>query len=644
MSAPPPQSSSVAPAPPAAQPRWRPRFGAWPDGSRWRFRVWAPDARRVELVLDDGAGRDLAREPDGCFSGAVAGLRAGDRYRYRIDGRGPFPDPASRSQPDGVHGPSQLVDPRAYRWRDARWRSPALEDAVIYELHAGTFSPSGTFAGAAARLPALADLGVTVVELMPVAAFPGARNWGYDGVALFAPASAYGPPDALRGFVDAAHGLGIAVLLDVVYNHFGPDGAYHTAFSPAFAAAVPGPWGHVPNLREAGHDQVRAFFVDNALHWLHEYHLDGLRIDATHAFVDAGAPPFLDALVAAVRARAARRLLLVAEDDRNERRLIDRPAAGGAGLDAVWADDLHHQLRVAVTGERESYYASYDGTTAAIADTISQGWFFRGAHSVHHQHARGTPTDGLPLARFVVCLQNHDQIGNRPRGDRLHHAIDLDVWRALTVLLLALPETPLLFMGQEWAATTPFLYFTDHAGALGEAVDRGRQAEFAGFSGFHAGPGAVPPPQALETFLHSRLDWRERDRDPHAGIWRLTRRAIALRRELAPSRRDRRDIVARALDDDTVAVEAGGPGPPYWCVTRLRGSGTVLFPPNGRRNGGTGARRDAGPHPAAGARVALTTEDPRDRGAPSPVAIDVDGSGCRLRFSRPGAVVLVGDR
>ena len=352
---------------------WIPRVGAWPSPAGWQTRLWAPGAARVELMVEGHAPRELTRLPDGRFAGAWRDLRAGDRYRYRVDGRGPFPDPASRSQPEGVHAPSQLVDPRAFAWTDASWRGVALEDLVLYELHVGTFSPEGTFAGVVAKLPILADLGVTAIELLPVASFAGSRNWGYDGAALFAPAAVYGGPDGLRALVDAAHRLGIGVVLDVVYNHFGPAGAYHTSIAPAYGARVEGPWGLVPDFRGPEHQGVRDFFIDNALHWLHEYHLDGLRFDATHAFVDEGAPPFLDELVAAVRAGAPRPVLLMAEDDRNDRRLIEPPSAGGAGLDAVWADDIHHQVRVGVAGDRDGYYASYSGSAADLADAIEHG-------------------------------------------------------------------------------------------------------------------------------------------------------------------------------------------------------------------------------------------------------------------------------
>jgi maltooligosyltrehalose trehalohydrolase len=422
------------------------------------------------------------------------------------------------------------------------------------------------------------------------------------------------------------------VLLDVVYNHFGPDGAYHQAIAPPYGAPADGPWGLVPNLRGPHHEGVRRFFIDNALHWLHEYHLDGLRFDATHAFVDAGARPFLDELVASVRAAAPREVLLIAEDDRNDRRLLDPIDRGGVGLDAVWADDIHHQIRVAIAGDRDGYYSSYTGSAADLADAITHGWFYRGAVSPFHGRPRGTPTEGLPLPRFVACLQNHDQVGNRALGDRLHHVIDPATWRAISLLLMCLPETPLLFMGQEWAASTPFQYFTDHGGELGEAVDRGRRQEFAHFSAF--GAAGIPRPEDPETFARSRLDWSELTREPHRSVWRLHRDALALRRErlVRPLGSDAACAhAARPLDANTVVVEGVGCGVRYACVCRLRGRGRVrLLPAPGTA--------DQAPGPWT---VALSTEDAAYTQAPLAIAVAEAPAGIELTFARPGAIVLI---
>ena len=315
-------------------------------------------------------------------------MKSGDTYAYRVDGNDPLPDLASRYQPQGVHGPSQLVDPDAYEWHDDTWEPPALADAVIYELHIGTFTSSGTFAEAASKLRTLAELGVTVLEVMPVAAFAGTRNWGYDGVALYAPAACYGTPDDFRGFVDTAHGLGLAVILDVVYNHLGPDGAYHGQFAESFMMTG-GEWGGTINLQDSNSLKVRAFCIDNAMHWLHEYHLDGLRLDAVHSYHDGGSRSFVRELVAAVRKRAPRSVLLIAEDDRNDASLLRPPSVGGAGLDAAWADDWHHHMRRLLAGDCDGYYESYSGTAEAICDTINHGWFFRGQWSSYHGGPRG---------------------------------------------------------------------------------------------------------------------------------------------------------------------------------------------------------------------------------------------------------------
>jgi maltooligosyltrehalose trehalohydrolase len=605
-------------------PSWTPQFGAWPVRECWHFRIWAPEADCVEVVLDQNRSRPLLRRPDGTFTGAWTGLRAGERYWYRVNGRGPYPDPASRAQPLGVHGPSQLVDPRNYRWRDDGWKNRAFHKAIIYELHVGTFTPEGTFAAAAQKLPILRDLGITAVELMPLADFAGCRNWGYDGVAFYAPAHVYGTPDDLRAFVDAAHALDIAVLLDVVYNHLGPDGAYHTSFAAEWLTPG-GPWGAAINLRGEAGRMVSTTLIDNALYWLHEFHIDGLRLDATHALADEEERPFLRELVATLRERAPRATWIIAEDERNERRLLRPLDEGGCGLDAVWADDFHHQVRRHLTGERDGYYQDYEGTTEAIAQTIQHGWFYQGQHSAHKGASRGTPTMGAAAAQFVVCLQNHDQVGNRAFGDRLHHAIDLASWRAASVLLFIVPETPLLFMGQEWAASTPFRYFTDHADALGKAVSEGRRREFAHFTNYQDDAAAIPDPQALDTFTDSRLDWSERDQGSHQAIWRLYQDVIGLRRTSLPSPATLADCKARALDADTLVVQrhmtdAGT----LVGIIRLRGAGRVTL---------------AKP-PASAVDVLLSTEDVAYALDSQPVCVSSDASTITVHFTRPGALLL----
>jgi maltooligosyltrehalose trehalohydrolase len=620
---------------------YEPTLGAVPDGVGTRFTVWAPEARVVEVELRAAGGFDrrrLAPAGDGTFTAAFE-VGAGTRYRFLVDGRGPFPDPASRSQPDGVHGASEVVDPRTFAWTDASWTGVAIEEAVIYELHIGTFTDEGTFAGAARRLPDLARLGITVVELMPLADFPGDRNWGYDGVSLYAPARCYGRPDDLRRFVDAAHALGLAVLVDVVYNHLGPDGAYHGQFSRFYHADRESPWGRAMNLDGPHSGHVRRFLIENALHWLCEYHADGLRLDATHALLDGGTPHLVAEITTRVRETVTgRHALVVAEDHRNLAVMIRPPAEGGWGLDAVWADDFHHQVRRRTAGDRDGYYRDYAGTTEDLAATVSQGWFFCGQHSAYLGECRGTSPAGLPPWRFVICLQNHDQVGNRALGERLHHQIPLPLYRAVSALLVLAPETPLLFMGQEWAATSPFLYFTDHESGLGRLVTEGRRREFARFAAF-ADPGVrerIPDPQAESTFTSSRLRWADRDDEPQASTLRYYRALLAARRTdptLHPSSRGSGRVTA--IDADTIVLDRAATG--HRCAVVLvvhlgTGGDVELELP----------AVDGGRPPVVPWICALSSEGAGF--APDLVAIDVAVSGgvARLRFLRPGAVLLIG--
>ncbi len=495
----------------------------------------APSATRVHLHVD-GRTRPvpLERTAGGVFEAFVPGVRAGARYRLRVDEAVPMPDPASRFQPEGVHGSSEVIDPR-FDWTDAAWRGPDPRALRIYELHVGTFAPGGTYEAVAARLPHLVDLGVNILELMPLADFPGTRNWGYDPGALFAPARCYGRPEALRRLVDEAHRLGLAVLLDVVYNHLGPDGAYLPVFLPSFFSEErEGPWGRAVNLDGRGSRWVRWFILENARYWIREYHLDGLRLDATHTLEDSSPRHLLRELAVAVReeARAAgRRAVVIAEDDRNLDRLVRRETDGGFGLDAVWADDFHHQVRRATAGDTDGYYGDYSGTASDLAATARRGWFYTGQPSRHAGRPRGTDPSALALERFVYCIQNHDQVGNRALGERLNRHVSLPAYLAASMLLLVLPETPLLFMGQEWAASTPFLYFTDHGPELGRLVTEGRRREFGSFAAFAdpAARHAIPDPQAGSTFEASRLRWEETGREPHAGVLRFYRAMFGLR-------------------------------------------------------------------------------------------------------------------
>jgi maltooligosyltrehalose trehalohydrolase len=548
--------------------KWRLPFGANVRDGGTEFRVWAPGHDRVEVVIygpDAERLHPLQAEEDGWFSGFVADVGAGAHYRYRLDGKHAFPDPAGRALPEGVHGPSLVVDPAPFRWTDQGWRGVALEDLVVYELHVGAATAEGTFDALVGRLDELAALGVTAIEPMPVASFPGRRNWGYDGVGLFAPADVYGGPEGLRRLVDAAHARGIAVVFDVVYNHLGPEGNYLPAFTCGryFTDRHHTPWGDAVNFDGPGSAAVREFVIQNALHWAHEYHVDGLRLDATHAILDDSPVHVLTEMETRVRASLpeGRRFVFIAEDEGNERRLITPSDRGGLGIDAVWADDFHHQLRRHLAGDHEAYFADYTGTAGDLAETLRKGWFYEGQPSRNKGRPRGTPGGDLPPPSFVHCIQNHDQVGNRALGDRLTESVSLSVYRAASALLLLSPYTPLLWMGQEWAATTPFLYFTDHPPELGRLVTEGRRKEFGKFSAFRdpALRERIPDPQAPETFARSRLRWDEAERMPHAGVRALYRELLALRRsDPALRRRGRDSFAVAALGEHALALRRTG--------------------------------------------------------------------------------------
>ncbi|MGV3483538.1 MAG: malto-oligosyltrehalose trehalohydrolase [Planctomycetaceae bacterium] len=508
------------------------RLGAIVESDGVQFCVWAPGAENVEVVLEHSEER-LSLQPagDGYFERFVAGLGALATYRFSIDGGDPLPDPASRFQPRGVHASSQVIDPAAYRWRDQAWRGIDQKDLVFYELHVGTFTGEGTYRAAEQKLPYLKDLGVTAIELLPLAEFPGRWNWGYDPAAMYAPYHGYGTPDDLRHFIDAAHQSGIAVFLDVIYNHFGPDGSYAAVFGHFFSDKHSSPWGKGINLDDRDSEGVRSFFIDNALHWLREYHFDGLRLDATHALQDDSQVHFLAELSSAVEVSLDRKRYLIAEDERNLAKLARPRSLQGYGLDAIWADDFHHQIRNLTAGDVEAYFADFANSTAKqIAATLRQGWYYTGQPAISLGGPRGTATDGLQPSQFVICIQNHDQVGNRPLGDRLHHCISPATYRAVSSLLLFAPQLPLLFMGQEWSTSTPFQFFTDHHEELGRLVTAGRRNEFNRFKGF-AG-GMVPDPQDPATFERSKLNWDEITQPPHQGVLRLYQDLLKIRPKL----------------------------------------------------------------------------------------------------------------
>ncbi|MGD9571894.1 MAG: malto-oligosyltrehalose trehalohydrolase [Thermoleophilia bacterium] len=499
---------------------WEEPLGAVPtDGGRTSLRVWAPRTAGVAVVT---AGGEVPLEPagGGVFAGEIA-LAAGEDYRLRPAGGEPLPDPCSRHQPEGVRGPSRVVDPGSWDWTDDGWEGLSLPDLVVYELHVGTFTPEGTFAGVVPRLAALRELGVTAIELMPVATFPGNRNWGYDGLHTWAPHPAYGGPDGLAALVDAAHAEGLGVILDVVYNHLGPGSEALEAFGPYLSEKHGTPWGKSVNFDDADCGGVREWAIQNACMWVRDLHLDGLRVDAVHAIHDEGARHVLAELTERVRAAARFPPVLIAESDLNDPRTVTPVAAGGWGFDGQWADDHHHALHARLTGERDGYYGDF-AAPGTLADAAAHPFVYRGGYQPSRRRRHGAPPVGIPPERFVACSQNHDQVGNRAAGDRPPAATR----RLAALWTLLAPWTPMLFMGEEHGEQRPFQFFTDHIDPfIADATREGRKREFAGFEGFR---GEVPDPQDPGTFARSVID-------PEAGdpaVRDLYRRLLALRRDL----------------------------------------------------------------------------------------------------------------
>jgi maltooligosyltrehalose trehalohydrolase len=502
------------------------------------IKVWAPDAERLEVKIQESR-LGMKRSEKGWWMVESPLAVHGADYAFIVDGGEPLPDPRSPRQPQGVHGPSRIFDHGAFPWTDSQWQPPPLSSAIIYELHVGTFSLEGTFAGASKKLDYLKDLGITHVELMPVNAFSGSRGWGYDGVDLFAPHEVYGGPEGLKTLVNACHEKGLAVILDVVYNHLGPSGNYLARFGPYFTRRYATPWGEAVNLDGPRSNEVRRFFIDNALMWLRDYHMDALRIDAVHAILDTSAIHFLEQLaieVEELESCLGRHLDLIAESDLNDTRVILPRAVGGYGIYAQWNEDFHHALHAALTGEQEGYYQDF-GSLADLAKALSSGLVYDGAYSKYRRRIHGRPAAGLSGHQFVGCLQNHDQVGNRARGERIGHLVSRGLSKVGAALVLTAPFVPMIFQGEEWGASTPFQYFTDHQDPeLGKAVRDGRKRAFAAFGW---DPDRVPDPQAEETFLRSRLDWDEPRRKPHEDILEWHRSLIELRRRL-PALRDGR--------------------------------------------------------------------------------------------------------
>jgi 1,4-alpha-glucan branching enzyme len=550
-------------------------FGAELGAHEARFRLWAPNAKRVVLKAqspkDGELQADLSEAGEGWFELKVTGFDAGAQYAYRIDDEIDGPDPASRFNPRGAEGRGMLIDSNRFQWSDEAWRGRPWSEAVVYELHVGCFTPQGTYAAASERLDDLAAMGVTAIELMPLATFPGARGWGYDGVLPFAPHHAYGGPDDLKRFIQEAHARGLMVLLDVVYNHFGPQGNYLPRYAPEFfTGRYRTPWGDAINF---AHPVVRQFFIHNALYWLNEYSFDGLRIDAVHAMYDDSAVHFIDELTQTVQQGPGRErhVHLVLENERNEARRLSgralanpRPHAdegatrlsssaspltgeGGTGaserLSAVrhpgaasgvaqWNDDFHHALHVIITNERDGYYVDYaERPLEHLGRVLAQGFAYQGERSTFSGHERGEPSSHLSPTAFVNFLQNHDQVGNRAFGERLAQLATVEHLRAAYAILLLSPQIPMLFMGSEYAASQPFLYFCDYCGELADAVRNGRRAEFGRFRAFadEEARATIPDPNAIETFERSRLDWSEREHPPHAQMLEHVRTLLRIR-------------------------------------------------------------------------------------------------------------------
>jgi maltooligosyltrehalose trehalohydrolase len=529
-----------------------------------RFSVWAPALDRLWVRID-GRKHPLAVLGDGWHAVEVPGAGHGTRYDFLLPDGWARPDPGTRGQPDGVHGPSQVFDPARHAWRNGGFTGLPLEELVFYELHVGTFTPEGTLDAAAARLPDLVDLGISCVELMPVQPFPGARNWGYDAVDPYAVHEAYGGPAALQRFVDAAHGLGLAVCLDVIYNHLGPEGNYVSQFGPYFTNRHHTPWGDGLDYDGAAAGPVRSFMIGAAVQWVRDFRIDVLRLDATHAIQDDSPEHLVSAIraaVAEVGQRTRRHVHVVAEDDDNDRVVLD-PPPGGWGCAAVWADDLHHALHAVVTGERSRYFEDF-GRPEDVVRALSEGFVYQGQPSRYRRRPHGTPTRGLAPARFVVCDQNHDQVGNRPHGERLAALVPWEALAPVATLVLLGSGTPLLFMGEEYGETSPFLYFTSHGDpALARAVTEGRRNEF-----ISTGQGVVPDPQDEQTFLASKLTHRRDGR--HGALRDHHRRLLAVRR------RHRGEIAAG------------------WPAVELQGTAVTI------RRPGLNVRANLGPRPAGG--------------------------------------------
>jgi len=581
--------------------RFRPQhsFGAKLVNGGVHFRLWAPNQQKVSLLLDGGDPVAMCRSEDGWHEVVSADCKTGTLYKFQLQDGMVVPDPASRFQPADVHGPSEVVDPYSYEWKDGDWKGRPWEDCVIYELHVGAFTQEGTFRSAIEQLDYLAELGITAIELMPVADFPGRRNWGYDGVLLFAPDSSYGRPEDLKALVDAAHARNIMVFLDVVYNHFGPDGNYLPAYSPIFTDQHKTPWGAAVNYDADGSDLVREFVIQNAIYWIAEFHVDGLRLDAVHAIKDDSQIHLLDELASRVRNAARdRQVHLVLENEENEASPLERANGKPLYYTAQWNDDVHHVLHAAATSETSGYYIEYAGDNEKLGRALAEGFAFQGELMKYRGSARGEPSRHLPPTAFVSFIQNHDQIGNRAYGDRLTSFAPADAVRAITSVYLLLPQIPMLFMGEEFGASQPFPFFAHFEPELAEAVREGRRAEFAKFPEFQNPHKreTIPDPTSELTYQSAKLNWQERNESGHADRLALYRELLAIRhREIAPRLKNigGNSGSYKILGDGAVSVRwTMGDGTCLRLVANLANGQLVNIRLSGRPLWSTGFRED----------------------------------------------------
>ncbi len=544
--------------------------GAEPSAGGVHFRVWAPRRREVEVVIESEKSHRSMRllpENNGYFSGSVPDTGPGALYRFRLDsGESLYPDPASRFQPEGPHGPSQVIDPRAFRWSDNGWRGVAADGQALYEMHIGTFTREGTWESAGRELQSLVDLGITCLEVMPVADFAGQFGWGYDGVNFFAPTRLYGTPDDFRRFIDQAHGLNMGVILDVVYNHFGPDGNYlrefaHHYFTDRHCTA----WGDAINFDDCQAGPVREFFLANVRYWIEEFHIDGYRFDATHAIKDDSPDHILAAIARQARqAGCGKSIYLVSENESQHTRIVRQREQGGYGMDALWNDDFHHSAMVSLGGRAEAYYTDHAGRPQEFVSSAKYGYLFQGQRYKWQRKSRGTPALDLPPTAFVNFIQNHDQVANSARGLRAHQLSSPGHYRAMTALLLLMPQTPMLFQGQEFAASSPFHYFADHEEELAKLIRLGRHKELSDFPSIAtpAVQACLPDPSSRHTFDRSKLDHSERDKPPHQDAYRLHRDLLRLRREEPVFRRVQRrgDLDGAVIGPDAFVLRYFGAG------------------------------------------------------------------------------------